>query len=350
VSRLILTLALLSLLACGKTGPLRPPAPRGPFPPADVQARQLGDGVEVAFSLPKPRGDAKSQALGRAEVLRVAYPRGVPPPTDPDAFRLRGEIVAQLDLTAAGVARRLVLPDTGLGSLADKGIGWTLRYGVRVKDQKGRSSPLVVAHDLETVGPKPPPGEIRAEATADGIRLSWNAPDGVDEPRFNVYRGPYAGMLSERPLNLQPLEGTDYLDTTATVGERYRYVVRTVAAEGPPYRESGSSPVADVDASDRFAPAPPAGLVVVQEGKAVRLLWNPGAEPDLDGYRVYRRLPDGSWAALSTDVVRQPSYLDAAVTPGETFVYRVTAVDRASPAPNESGPSEEASIQVGNEP
>ncbi|HJQ99277.1 MAG TPA: hypothetical protein VJ826_13270, partial [Candidatus Polarisedimenticolaceae bacterium] len=67
-------------------------------------------------------------------------------------------------------------------------------------------------------------------------------------------------------------------------------------------------------------------------------------------YRVYRRLPDGSWATLSTEVVRQPSYLDAAVEPGQTLVYRVTAVDRATPVPNESSPSEEASIQVGNEP
>jgi hypothetical protein len=349
VSRLPILLAVFSLLACGKTGPLRPPAPRGPFPPVGVESRQIGEGVEIAFTLPKPRGDAKSQALGRAEVLRVAYPKGVPPPTDPDAFRLRGEIVAQVDPKAAGKEPRLVIPDTGLGSLADSGIGWTLRYGVRVKDEKGRSSPLVVAHDLQTVATKPQPKDLRAEATADGIRLGWTAPEGVAEPKFNVYRGPATGTLGEKPLNVQPIESTDYLDTAATVGERYHYVVRTVAADGPPYRESVSSPMAEVDAADRFPPAAPEGLVAVQEGKAVRLLWNPGSEKDLDGYRVYRQGADGSWAPLGEGIVRQPSYLDAAVTPGQTLVYRVTALDRA-PTPNESAPSAEAAILVGNEP
>jgi predicted small lipoprotein YifL len=349
VRRLWIPLALAALAACGKTGPVRPPAPRGPLPPSGVEARQLGTSVEVAFTLPLPRGTSKSQALGSAEVLRVAYPRGVTPPTDPEAFRVQGEVVAQVDPSAAGSEKRLALRDVGLASLADAGIGWTLRYGVRVKDVKGRSSALVLAHDLETVEPKPPPIELRAEATADGIRLSWTPPKGIAEVRYNVYRGPAAGLLDERPLHLQPLESADYLDTTAAVGERYRYVVRTVAGEGPPYRESDSSRSVEVDASDRFAPAPPKGLVAVQEGKAVRLLWNPGREPDLDGYRVYRKRAGGDWAPVGTEVVRQPSYLDQDVLAGESIAYRVTSVDRASTA-NESEPSEEATIVVGSEP
>ena len=349
MSRLVFPLALIFLVACGKTGPLRPPAPRGPFPPSGVDARQLGSEVEVVFTLPAPRGTSKSQALGRTEVLRVAYPRGVTPPVDPDAFRFRGEIVAQIGPVAAGPEHRLVVRDTGLASLGSGGIGWTLRYGVRVRDQTGRSSALVVARDLQTVEPKPSPDGLKGEATADGIRLSWSAPAGVEEARYNVYRGSVGGPLGERPLNVQPLESPDYLDTTSSVGERYRYVVRTVAAAGPPYRESESSAAAEVDASDRFAPAPPSGLVVVQEGKAVRLLWNPGAERDLDGYRVYRRGADGSWAPLGAGIVRQPSFLDTDVLPGDRLAYRVTAVDRAT-VPNESAPSEGAEILVGSEP
>ena len=349
VRRPWIPLALAALAACGKTGPLRPPAPRGPLPPEAVEARQLGASVEVAFTLPSPRGNSKSQALGQAEVLRVAYPRGVTPPTDPEVFRVSGEVVAQVDPGAAGQERRLAVPDTGLGSLAGGGIGWTLRYGVRVKDVKGRSSALVLARDLETVDPKPAPASVRAEATADGIRLGWSAPPDVEGAKYNVYRGPSPGLLGEKPLNLQPVESTDYLDTTATVGERYRYVVRTVAGEGTPYRESASAGSVEVDASDRFAPAPPGGLVAVQEGKAVRLLWNPGAEPDLEGYKLYRKRGDGDWAALGAEVLTQPSYLDADVLPGDALAYRVTAIDRAVTA-NESAPSAEVTILVGSEP
>jgi fibronectin type 3 domain-containing protein len=124
--------------------------------------------------------------------------------------------------------------------------------------------------------------------------------------------------------------------------------VRTVAAEGPPFRESVSSPPATVDASDRFAPAAPTGLVAVQEASAVRLLWNPGAERDLDGYRVYRSAGGAEWVRLG-EIVRQPSFLDADVKVGAVVRYRVTAVDRVAP-PNESAPSSEVEVRVAADP
>ena len=73
---------------------------------------------------------------------------------------------------------------------------------------------------------------------------------------FNVYRGPSDGLLSEQPLNIQPLTSPGFLDAAAETGRTYRYVVRAVAAEGVPYRESASSGEFVVDASDRFAPRP----------------------------------------------------------------------------------------------
>src|SRR5262245_41334113 len=82
---------------CGKTGPLQPPAPRGPFPAASVEARQIGNRTEIALTIPKPRGDETSQAVQSTEILRVAYPPGRTAPSEPDAFRVRGEIVAAVE-------------------------------------------------------------------------------------------------------------------------------------------------------------------------------------------------------------------------------------------------------------
>src|SRR5262249_3491720 len=132
-------------------------------------------------------------------------------------------------------------------------------------------------------------------------------------------------------------------------GKLYRYVVRAVAAEGPPFRESASSNAVVVDASDKFPPLPPTGLVAVQEGNAVRLLWNPGPENDLDGYRVYRQIGDAPYSRVGGEIVRQPSYLDPGVTPGMLVRYRVTAIDRAI-VPNESDPSAVAELRVVAEP
>src|SRR5262249_33149225 len=147
----------------------------------------------------------------------------------------------------------------------------------------------------------------------------------------------------------KPLTSPDYLDTGTETGQKYRYVVRAVAAEGTPYREGPSSSVAVVDASDVFPPAAPTGLVAVQEGKSVRLLWNPGTERDLDGYRVYRSRGGGEWVRLGADPLRQPTWLDSEVKPGDVVSYRVTAIDRANP-PNESEASVEAGLRVAEEP
>jgi len=337
------------LLACGKTGPLRPPAPHGPLPAGGVTARQIGDRSEIALTVPSPRGTAGSQAVARTEIVRVGFPPGVTPQADPEAFRVRGEPVASVSAEHAKPGDRLAVADPSLSSLANGGLGWTLRYGVRVLDAKGRPSPLVVAPDLVMVPAVGPPRATTGEASAGGVRLTWEPPETGGGAGYNVYRGPIGGPLAEAPLNEQPLRSTDFLDETVTAGAAYRYVVRTVAVEGAPYHESVSSPEVHVDASDRFAPAPPTGLVVVQEGSAARLLWNPGTERDLDGYHVYRNLDGAGWTRLDPEIVRQPSFLDPGVPPGASARYRVTALDRAQP-PNESAPSDEVEIQMAREP
>jgi hypothetical protein len=100
---------------------------------------------------------------------------------------------------------------------------------------------------------------------------------------------------------------------------------------------------------DRFAPAPPRGLVTVQEGLAVRLFWDPNRERDLAGYRVFRKIEDGEWERIGPAVVSNALHLDADIDVGQRLAYRITAIDRADP-PNESGPSEEKTLVVLAEP
>lgn len=345
---LVLGFAIASL-ACGKTGPLQPPAPRGPNPAVSVEARQIGDRVEIALTVPKARGTDPSQAVQTTEILRVAYPPGRTAPAEPDAFRVRGEIVAAIDADFGKPGERVLIADPSLSELADRGVGWTLRYAVRVRDRRGRPSAMVVAKDVTTVAAVAQPTGLAGQASADGVHLSWVAPEGVAGATYNVYRGLSTGKLEEHPLNVQPLSSPDHLDATVEAGKAYRYVVRTVAAAGPPYRESSSSNEAEVDASDRFPPAAPAGLVAVQEGTAVRLLWDPGAEKDLEGYRVYRATGDGDFVRIGAETVLQPSFLDTGIAAGTRVRYRVTAVDRATP-PNESSPSSEVELRVAADP
>ncbi|MBZ5637453.1 MAG: hypothetical protein LAO51_01710 [Acidobacteriia bacterium] len=338
-------LALLVIIGagCGKKGALRPPEPRGPTPPREVAARQIGEAIDISFVVPAPRGPRPSQQPILAELVRVAYGPGVRPPQDPDAFRRAGVIVAKLEGDPLGSGGRLAAKDASWRDLAGTGVNWTLRYAVRVRDRRGRPSPLVVAPDLVPVAPPPAPTALRAEATADGVRLSWEPPKEEGTPKYNVYRAERDQPFGDKPLQLEPVTSAEYLDSGVVLGKSYRYAVRTAVSDGAPFRESESSPEVEVRAEDRFPPAAPTGMVAVQEGQAVRLFWNPNQERDLAGYRVSRRNETGAWQRIGPDLGVEPFLLDPEVRPGDRVSYRVTAVDRAG---NESPPSETVAVDV----
>ncbi len=343
----IFLLLLACVVGCGKKGPPRPPQPRGPFPPEQVRSRQLGSRGIVTFTVPEARGSKPSQQPVRAELLRVTYPPGPEPASDPAAFRRRGVLAQEQEGQPLTSGRRLQLIDETLEDLPDSGRDWTVRYAIRVRDRRGRSSPLVVAPDLVPAASIPAPSDLTAEPTVDGMRLTWRS---LDETwTYNVYRGTSDQPIPESPLNAEPVQGTEYLDDEVETGSRYRYVVRVVLADGAVFRESESGPPRDVLAEDRFAPHHPAGLVAVQEGPAVRLFWDPNAERDLGGYRVYRRVGSGSWIRQAPERVEQPLFLDSEVNSRTRYAYRVTAVDRSVP-PNESSPSEIFEIEIVDEP
>jgi fibronectin type 3 domain-containing protein len=99
---------------------------------------------------------------------------------------------------------------------------------------------------------------------------------------------------------------------------------------------------------DVFPPNAPSGLVASPgfagnpagaQRPAIDLSWEPGLEPRIAGYRVYRREGDnGPWLKLDAALVPVPAYQDATVEPGRRYSYRVTAVDETG---NESTPSPE---------
>jgi hypothetical protein len=244
---------------------------------------------------------------------------------------------------------RVDLVDQTLSSIEDSGQGWTLRYAVRLRDGKNRSSMLAVAADLVPLPLLPAPRELTGDPTAGGVRLSWKAPEDEGGFSYNVYRTGLGNLWPDQPLNTEPLAVSEYLDGDVEVAERYAYTVRTVLAPGRPYREGAQVPAIEVVAEDRFAPQAPSGLVVVQEGTAVRLFWDPNPERDLAGYRVWRMVEGEDWVRVGPDVVEQNSYLDDQPVERKLLSYLVHALDRADP-PNESQHSEAVTLELLEEP
>jgi fibronectin type 3 domain-containing protein len=76
----------------------------------------------------------------------------------------------------------------------------------------------------------------------------------------------------------------------------------------------------------------------------VDLTWDASTAADLAGYLVYRSAqPEGEYQRLTAGPIPVQSFGDAAVEPGKTYYYAVTAVDRTG---NESARSAPAAVTV----
>lgn len=155
------------------------------------------------------------------------------------------------------------------------------------------------------------------------------------------------------------------LDPTVLDGGTYRYTARRVlhfhmAGQGAGHAAGGdlelvseSSAPATAQYRQVFAPEAPEGLVAAAGGgfgfaASIDLSWEPAQEADVVGYNVYRapapRPTSGPAATRNADrfirlnavPVGGPAFRDRTVRPGDSFRYRVTAVDSFG---NESRPS-----------
>ena len=172
------------------------------------------------------------------------------------------------------------------------------------------------------------------------------APAGLAVPGaaggYNVYRRDAQERFHGQPTHVAGAEERSWLDNTAQFGQSYIYTV-TALAQREPAVESAIGSEHEVRYQDRFPPAVPAELVALAEPGRVRLVWRPVDSGDLAGYNVYRRIGNGSFERLTAQPVATPEYSDRAVTAGQTYAYRVTAVDQAG---NESDPGAEVRAEA----
>ena len=364
-SRAFRSLVLLSALlaaavaapGCGKKGPPLAPLRVLPRPAQSVHLRQIGPDVVVETTVSLSRSDGSP--LGPGSVVRIMKMR--PSPTlNPAAvsgrylmlvFQKEAKVVASVggaELQRAVSDGRVRFIDRGAydaGPGAPTGApGPRYLYAVQVVDERGERSPLSVPLVIELTPPPKPPVTLRVTTAEREVRLSWEPGEpGKTKELYNVYRRTAAQEdLPLQPLNAAPLSDRSYVDTKFEYGETYRYSVRALPSPPPPLRESVSSEEVEVRPLDTYAPKAPTGLAAAAEGQAIKLYWFPNSEPDLRGYRVYRREEKGEFRLIGEAGAAETSFADTTAARGVRYYYAVTAVDGATP-PNESPRSEEVS-------
>jgi len=202
---------------------------------------------------------------------------------------------------------------------------------VRVANVNGRFSNWSNPVALPVVAPLARPGQLVAEATPEGVRLRWSAPDRPGQA-FRVWRR--AGK-EEQPAIVARPESPEWTDAAAEYGTAYEYSVQATLKTGAAEAESEPSERAPIVPRDVFPPATPRDLTAIAAAGTVELGWERNSEADFAGYRVYRSLDGGPFERVA-DKLEAPSYSDRDVRAGAKYTYTVTAVDRTgneSPRP-----------------
>ncbi|MCK4681224.1 S8 family serine peptidase, partial [bacterium] len=211
---------------------------------------------------------------------------------------------------------------------------WTIRVTSTVMPEANQDFSVVTsfAGGAPDLPPDAPTGLGAVPGSGEGeIDVSWNA---NSEPDFDHYRLERDDSPSFSSPSSFTTTSTYYDDSGLVPDDTYYYRVFAVDAGA---NESDPSATASSDAQD-LPPAPPTGLVAVTgtlEGE-IEISWNPNPELDFDHYLLERSTAPDFEPGSEPFEGQAVTYTDTGLVPGETYYYRVFAVDEGG---NESDPS-----------
>lgn len=351
-------LALVILTGCGVPGIPKPPSLDLPQPVSDLRAVRKGDKVFLAWTVPTETTDRTGvRHPGITQICRSTAPMkdctnavgSVPPPAEPEKKK-SAPASAKIQASYTDQLPPAVLSNDPAAEIF---------YAISALNQRGRSAGLSNEVTLPAVITIPPPSDLRAQVTADGVLLSWTGDQQAAETPelhhlYRVYRREKGGnadtTVGEMPFGT--LRSYLLLDHSFEWEKTYDYratVVTIIDVKGRPETqfEGDDTPSVRVFAHDVFPPAVPSGLQAVFSGVGqqpfIDLIWAPDTDPDLAGYNIYRHEAGTVEQKLNSEIVKTPAFRDTNITAGHSYFYSVSAIDVRG---NESAHSAEANESV----
>lgn len=306
----------------------------------------------MSFSLPKLNTDGSTAiTVAAVEVYRLAILRNQPAP-DPKSFAEAAQLwktVPKQVLVTYPEGEPLSISDAFEDLDLRDVFRHSLHYAVKVVNKKSQDAGPSNVVSLNVVPLPVSPGELRIVSKGEQhIELAWDLPilniDGsTARPpmQFNVYRR--ADSAPGTRLNSSPVAGQSFKDSSIELDKSYVYSVRPVVETPSGWVEGEDSSLLEASNADIYPPKPPAELTAISSSQGISLVWLPNTEPDLAGYWVYRSGPDKKFQRLQDELLATVSIIDKTVEKGQTYFYRVRAVDQKG---NVSEFSEEASDVV----
>jgi hypothetical protein len=320
---------------------------------SDLTIHQFGKSAQLSWTLPKLNTDGSAATtVATVEIYRLATDRNQPAP-DSKSFaqsaRLWKTIPKQiLDTYPQGM--KLSFSDTFQEFNGGDVFQRSFQYAVRVVNNKKQNAGLSNIVSL-TVNPLPTsPENLHVISLGEQhTELGWDIPklniDGSaveSTTQFNVYRRTDS-QSPETRLNQSAVKEGRFKDESMELGKPYVYSVRPVVETPSGPVEGEDSQPLEVTNIDTYPPKPPGEVTAISSGQEISLVWLPNTESDLAGYWIYRSGPDKKFERLQDQLLTTASIIDKSVEKGQTYFYRVKAVDLKG---NSSEFSEEASDTV----
>jgi len=361
----------LMLGGCATIAPPQPPSLTLPKPPSDLSARRKGDNVILSWTVPILTTDRQTiRSLGSTRVCRSLVP-------ELSLCEVVGEVKPLQNGVASGKSSQQKVTQNYSDRLPkqleiDHPLDFAT-YAIEVLNASGHGAGLSNQARVPLVSTLPPPKDLSARVTAQGVVLNWTGyvlsltfPERLQYV-YRVYRR-IEGREQQTLVGEIPAGGGRDLtltDTTIVWEQMYYYHVTPVTVEQSYHLYSTpvtvvaqpEKPTLQVEGDDTsevkvftrdiFPPATPAGLQAVFSGVGqqpfIDLVWAPVTDVDLAGYNVYRREEGAIAIKLNAEPVTTPAYRDTNVTSGKHYLYSVSAFDARG---NESTKSEEAAESV----
>lgn len=204
--------------------------------------------------------------------------------------------------------------------------GKVYRYYLTAYDRGGETGPSQIVQARTKALPPPPADVYPKSDMVKSVLLSWIPVEDPDIGGYAVYRGTDRDEL-KRLAKVKGYKASSYLDKgksgfSIEDGAFYYYAVASFnlfGAEGEP------SPYEIARTKPR--PGPVRGFKAAAAVDRISVEWIQNAEPDIEGYVIYRSRNSGSFSKLITLSPRQTRYEDVDLKPDATYRYRVVAQD-----------------------
>ncbi|XCN74840.1 MAG: fibronectin type III domain-containing protein [Candidatus Electrothrix aestuarii] len=345
VCGLLSGLLLSGLSGCGyKNDPVAPQA-LVPVPIHDLRYELTEKGAVLHWSYPtrtvggEDLTEIDSFMLYRAEVPIASYCDTCPIPFG-NPIKVDGGQIPERE------GKRAASYDIGFLRPGHK-------YFFKVLSRTGWLTPSADSNQVSFSWETPPavPQNLVAESGDSMVSLHWQPVysyrDGsqiTDEAvQYQVSRREGKGSFQ----NIGQLQAeSEFVDSEVTGGHEYTYRVQALSSyDGDMVAGDFSEPV-EVEIVDLIAPATPENVSTVRTASTVKVFWDQGEEPDLAGYRIYRRLGNEDDPTMIGEVKVPYNIYEDTEAPDENMYvyYSVSSFDKSDP-PNESERSAEVEAE-----